>query len=137
MQAQANRWRPEKVTISEKLSHVTDHWNPRIIAELNGQQVKIAKLLGEFEWHTHRDEDELFWVLAGRLELHIEHPSPNPETVYETIVLNPGELFVVPRGVRHKPVAATETEILLFEPASTINTGDQTNHHTRTNLERL
>ncbi len=91
-----------------------DFWNPKIIASLNGQQVKIAKLKGEFEWHHHEHEDELFWVTKGRLLMHLRD---------QTVELVEGEMFVVPRGVEHKPEAPEEVQVVLFEPAGTLNTG--------------
>lgn len=117
-----------KINIKEKASRISDHWNPRILAELNGQHVKLAKLLGEFIWHKHEMEDELFYVLQGELVMEFRD---------HTEVLNPGEMIVVPRGVEHRPVAREEVTILLFEPASTLNTGDQENERTRRDLERL
>lgn len=105
----------EKVNLNEKLSLIQDHWNPRIIAELNGQQVKLVKFKGEFVWHHHEQEDELFFVLKGSFRMHLRD---------KVIDLTEGELIVVPRGVEHKPVAAEEVEILLFEPAATLNTGN-------------
>lgn len=114
-----------KINLSDKLSRFTDHWSPKIIGELNGQQVKLAKLKGEFIWHAHTDEDELFLVLEGRLVIQLRDGD---------IVLEPGELMIVPRGVEHRPVAEAEVHVLLFEPASTVNTGTLTNERT---VERL
>lgn len=105
----------EKVVLAEKLNLITDHWHPRIVAELNGQHVKLAKLLGEFVWHRHEREDELFLVLKGELELHLRDG---------VVTLREGEFFIVPRGVDHKPVAREEVHLLLLEPASTLNTGN-------------
>jgi len=111
----------QKVNIQQKLSSFTQHWSPKVIAELNDQQVKVAKLLGEFEWHFHSQEDELFWVLEGCLEIHLRD---------QVVTLHPGELLVVPRGVEHKPVARAECQVILFEPASTLNTGNVINDRT-------
>ena len=111
----------QKVNVQKKLACFTEYWSPKVIAELNGQQVKVAKLLGEFEWHFHEQEDELFWVIEGCLEIHLRD---------KVIELQPGELFVVPRGVEHKPVAREECQIVLFEPARTLNTGNIVNDHT-------
>ena len=111
----------QKVNVQEKLACFAEHWSPKVIAELNGQQVKVAKLLGEFEWHFHEQEDELFWVIEGCLEIHLRD---------KVIELQRGELFVVPRGVEHKPVAREECQIVLFEPAGTLNTGNIVNDHT-------
>jgi mannose-6-phosphate isomerase-like protein (cupin superfamily) len=105
----------EKVNLQEKLQLFKEHWVPHIVGSLNGQHVKVAKLLGAFEWHKHEDEDELFLVLAGRLEMHLRD---------RVIDLEVGEFFIVPRGVEHKPVAELEVQVMLFEPATTINTGD-------------
>ncbi len=111
----------EKVNLAESLARFSERWQPRIVGELNGQQVKLVKLEGEFVWHHHAQEDELFLVLAGRLELHFR------ERVVE---LAPGEFCIVPRLVDHKPVARVETHVLLFEPAGTSNTGDVVNERT-------
>jgi mannose-6-phosphate isomerase-like protein (cupin superfamily) len=104
-----------KVNLDERLSRIPDHWQPRIVAELNGQHVKLARLLGEFTWHSHQDEDELFLVLEGSLRMELRDGA---------IVVEPGEFLVVPRGVEHRPVADDEVRVLLFEPAGTLNTGD-------------
>jgi mannose-6-phosphate isomerase-like protein (cupin superfamily) len=105
----------DKVNLAEKLSLFSERWSPRIVGELNGQHVKLAKLEGEFIWHHHADEDELFLVLRGSLTIHLRD---------RVVELREGELFIVPRGVEHKPVAAAEAHILLFEPVSTRNTGN-------------
>jgi len=118
----------EKVNIAEKLSTFNDYFNPRIVGELNGQQVKLVKFQGEFIWHHHDNEDELFYVVKGSFDMH------TPEKV---ITINAGEFLVMPRGVEHKPVAKEEVEILLFEPASTLNTGNVENAMTARNLERI
>ena len=116
------------INVASKLACFSDHWHPRIIAELNGQQVKVAKLLGEFDWHEHKDEDELFWVIEGELIIRLDDGE---------VLLKPGELFVVPRGVRHQPVATEEVHVVLFEPVSTVNTGEEKTDKTREELERL
>ncbi|MBW7466328.1 cupin domain-containing protein [Pontibacter aydingkolensis] len=119
----------EKVSLAEKFSLIQDYWNPRIAGELNGQQVKLAKFKGAFEWHHHEHEDEFFLVISGQFEMHLRD---------KVVVLNPGECIVIPRGVEHKPVAPVEADVLMFEPASTVNTGNlQDNERTRTDLERL
>lgn len=118
----------EKINLSEKLGLFSEHWSPKIIAELNGQQVKLAKLQGEFVWHQHEAEDELFLVLKGRLFMDFRD---------RTVELQPGELIVVPRGVEHRPRGEEEVHILLFEPASTLNTGDVENERTKRELDRL
>jgi mannose-6-phosphate isomerase-like protein (cupin superfamily) len=105
----------DKVNLRAKLDLIRDHWNPRVIGELNGQHVKLVKLRGEFVWHKHDREDELFLVVHGRfrMELRDRH-----------VWLEPGEFLIVPAGVEHRPVADEEAHILLFEPATTLNTGD-------------
>lgn len=105
----------DRVNLSSAFSSFDDQWSPKIIAELNGQHVKIAKLLGEFVWHHHDSEDELFLVHRGRLRMEFRD---------RTVVLEAGDLLVVPRGVEHRPVAAEEVELVLFEPAGTLNTGN-------------
>ncbi|MEV6419607.1 cupin domain-containing protein [Streptomyces sp. NPDC051662] len=103
------------VNLADKLSQFSELWSQKKVAVLNDYEVKLAKLKGEFVWHTHEDTDELFLVISGRLTIQLRDGD---------VVLEPGELFVVPRGVEHCPVADEETAILLFEPAGTINTGD-------------
>lgn len=119
---------PEKVTIAEKLAQFSDHWNPRIIGELNGQHVKAVKLKGEFVWHHHDHEDELFLVVKGKLTMEFRD---------KKVDINPGEFIIVPRSVEHRPVADEETEILLFEPVSTLNTGNVENERTKKYLEKI
>jgi mannose-6-phosphate isomerase-like protein (cupin superfamily) len=119
----------DKINLQDKLASFTDLWNPRIVAELNGQHVKLTKLQGPFIWHHHENEDELFLVVKGRLRMELRDGD---------VVLEPGEMLVVPRGVEHRPVADEETHILLFEPASTLNTGNQEDSElTRRELERI
>jgi mannose-6-phosphate isomerase-like protein (cupin superfamily) len=118
----------DKVDLREKLALIDEIWGPRIVAELNGQHVKLAKLEGEFVWHRHAEEDELFLVLEGRLAIHLRD---------RVVELEPGQMFVVPRGVEHKPVAEGVAEVLLFEPASTRNTGDVVEERTRQFVERV
>lgn len=118
----------EKVNIKEKLTHFNDHWNPRIVGELNGQHVKAVKLKGEFVWHHHDHEDELFLVIKGQLKMEFRE---------KTVVVNEGEFIIVPRKVEHRPVADEEVHILLFEPASTLNTGNVENERTRKELEKI
>lgn len=109
------------VNLAEKFAQIGEHWSPRIVAELNGQHVKLAKLQGEFVWHKHADADEMFLVVAGRLTIELRD---------EVLELGPGEFFVVPRGVEHRPVAADEVHVMLFEPAGTVNTGDASSERT-------
>ena len=118
----------EVVDLYAKLQLIREHWSPAIVGELNGQHVKLAKLQGEFVWHHHDAEDELFLVLKGRLEMHLRD---------RVVVLDEGQFFIVPRGVEHKPVAASEVHVLLLEPASTLNTGNLRNERTVDQPERL
>lgn len=104
-----------KVNLDESFARIADHWSPRIVGELNGQHVKLARLQGEFVWHSHTDEDELFLVLSGRLRMELRDGD---------IHLEAGEFLIVPRGVEHRPVAEDEVRVLLFEPVGTLNTGD-------------
>ena len=105
----------EKVNLAEKLSHYSEHWAPRTVGGFNGHDLMVVKVRGEFVWHSHPDTDDFFLVLKGRLTIRLRD---------RDVVLNPGELFVVPRGVEHQPFAEEETELLLIEPAGTPNTGD-------------
>ena len=116
------------IDIRQKLDSFDDHWSPRVIAALNGQHVKVVKLLGEFDWHFHKDEDELFMVVEGELTLHFRD---------RTIELTPGQMCVIPRGIEHKPVASEECQVLLFEPAGTINTGNLVNQRTVSSPESI
>ncbi len=118
----------DKVNLKQKLSLFSDHWHPRIVGELNGQHVKLAKMKGEFVWHHHENEDELFLVLKGRLLMKFRD---------KDVWLEEGEMIVIPAKVEHMPVAPEEVHILLFEPASTLNTGNVSDQKTKTDLERL
>lgn len=111
----------DKVNLVDKLNLFSEHWQPKIVAELNGQAVKLVKIQGEFVWHHHDVEDELFYVLKGSFTMKLRD---------RDIVLHEGEMLVVPRGVEHKPVAEHEAWIMLFEPASTLNTGNLQNART-------
>ena len=117
-----------KVNITEKLNQFNDYANPRIIGELNAQQVKAVKLRGEFIWHHHDNEDELFLVIKGKLKMELRD---------KIVEVNEGEFIIVPRGLEHKPAAEEEVHILLFEPASTLNTGNVENERTRKELEKI
>ena len=117
-----------KINIEQKLSLFNDHWNPKIIGELNHQHVKLAKLKGEFIWHKHDNEDEMFLVLKGTLKIEFRDR-------IETI--NENEMIIVPRGIEHKPIADEEVSIMLFEPVTTVNTGNLENERTRKKLEFL
>ena len=104
----------EKINLADKLGRFSEHWSPKIVAALNGQHVKLVKFRGEFVWHKHEHEDELFLVVRGRFRMEFRD---------RTVELREGELLVVPRGVEHRPVAEEEVSVLLFEPAATVNTG--------------
>ncbi|QRK12907.1 cupin domain-containing protein [Archangium violaceum] len=118
----------QKVNLAEKFALFSDHWNPRVVGELNGQQVKLVKLKGPFDWHHHDHEDELFLVVRGSFRMELRDGA---------IDIREGEFIVVPRGVEHRPVADEEVQVLLFEPASTLNTGNVRTERTRDALERL
>jgi mannose-6-phosphate isomerase-like protein (cupin superfamily) len=118
----------DKINLLEKFGLFSEHWSPKIVGELNGQQVKLAKLKGEFIFHQHENEDELFLVIKGMLKIDFRN---------KTVELNEGEILIVPRGVEHKPVAQEEVWVLLFEPASTLNTGNLVNERTKTQLETI
>jgi mannose-6-phosphate isomerase-like protein (cupin superfamily) len=118
----------DKVNLQEKLASFSDHWNPRIVAELNGQHVKLVKFQGPFVWHHHENEDELFLVVKGRFRMEFRD---------RDVWLEEGEFLVVPRGVEHRPVAEEEVQVLLFEPASTVNTGNVEEERTRRELQRI
>ena len=118
----------ERVSLDEKFGEFREHWSPRIVGELNGQHVKLAKLQGEFVWHHHEHEDELFLVHRGTLRMEFRD---------HTVVLGAGDFLIVPRGVEHRPVADEEVEVLLFEPAGTLNTGNVVNERTVAEPTRL
>ncbi|MFD3163277.1 cupin domain-containing protein [Herpetosiphon sp. NSE202] len=120
---------PSVINLLEKFAHFNDYWNPRVIGDLNGQHVKVAKLQGAFEWHHHEHEDELFFVVQGRLRMQLRDGDQ---------VLNQGDMLIVPRGVEHCPVAETEEVwLMMFEPATTLNTGNLNNERTRSQLEQI
>lgn len=124
-----------KINISEKLSHIRDHWSPHIAAELNGQYVKLVKFVGPFSWHHHENEDEMFLVVKGRFRMEFrDEATPDKD---QEVWLEEGEFVVVPRGVEHRPVADEEAHVLLFEPVSTLNTGNVTNEFTKPTLHRI
>ncbi|MEY2413108.1 MAG: hypothetical protein QOD84_1714 [Acidobacteriaceae bacterium] len=118
----------EKVNLQQKFSLFAEHWKPKIVGELNGQQVKLAKFSGPFVWHSHENEDELFLVVKGRFRMDFRD---------RAVWLEEGEFLVVPRGVEHCPVADQEVHVLLFEPATTLNTGNVINERTLEVLDRL
>lgn len=116
------------VNLEEKYKLIDDHWSPRIVGELNGQAVKIAKILGEFIWHKHEQEDEFFLVVKGQITIRLRAGD---------VEIREGEFFIVPRGVEHMPVAAEEAHILMFEPIGTLNTGDVRSEHTIDEIEQI
>ena len=116
----------DKVNIAKKLSLFNDHWNPRIVEELNGQFVKLVKFQGAFVWHKHEHEDELFLVITGQFKMEFRD---------RTVEIKENEFIVVPRGIEHKPNAQHEVSVLLFEPKNTLNTGDNKGDLTRNDLE--
>ncbi len=118
----------EKVNIAEKLGRFTEHWSPKIVGEVNDSYVKLVKFQGEFVWHKHETEDEMFLVVKGSIVIR----SRDGE-----VVLNEGEFAVVPRGVEHMPVAEEEAHVLLFEPKTVLNTGDAEDARTLRELERI
>jgi mannose-6-phosphate isomerase-like protein (cupin superfamily) len=118
----------EKVNLAQKFAMVDEHWSPKIAGELNGQQVKLVKLLGKFVWHHHDGEDELFLVVKGRFRMEFRD---------RDVWVEEGEFIVVPRGVEHRPVAEEEAHVLLFEPASMLNTGNVRNERTVAGLDRI
>src|SRR5262245_56832399 len=117
-----------KVNIADKLLRFSEHWAPKIVGELNGQYVKLVKFSGPFTWHHHDIEDEMFLVVKGRFRMEFRDGD---------VWLEPGEFIIVPKGVEHRPVADEEAQVLLFEPATTLNTGNVRNERTRENLERI
>ncbi|HAD60196.1 MAG TPA: cupin [Planctomycetaceae bacterium] len=112
------------VNVSQKLSLFSDHWSPRVIAELNDYQIKVAKLCGEFVWHSHADTDEMFYCVSGSVRIELREGS---------VTLTSGEMYVVPKGVEHRPVADEECHVLLIEPRGVINTGDTPSDRTAPN----
>lgn len=117
-----------KLNLAEAFARFSDHWSPKIVGDVNGFQVKLVKLRGEFTWHHHEREDELFLVVKGRLRMQFRE---------RTVVVEAGELIVVPHGVEHCPAADEECHVLLLEPRSTLNTGNVRNERTVAELERL
>ena len=124
-----------KINLEQKLSLINDHWNPRIIGELNGQYLKLVKFKGPFTWHHHETEDEMFLVVNGRFRMEYRE-SEGPDNQRD-VWIEEGEFIVVPRGVEHRPVADEEAEVLLFEPATTLNTGNVRDEFTVPRLEWL
>ncbi|MDQ2936565.1 MAG: cupin domain-containing protein [Acidobacteriota bacterium] len=126
-----------KINLREKLSLIGDHWNPRIIGELNGQYLKLVKFKGPFTWHHHDNEDEMFLVVKGRFRMEFWETADGASGANKQrdVWLEEGEFMVVPRGVEHRPVADEEADVLLFEPATTLNTGNVENELTLPELE--
>ena len=124
-----------KINLASKLALFADHWNPRIIGDLNENHIKLAKLQGDFIWHQHELEDELFVVLKGRLM--IDFRAEGDALGVRTVEINPGEIIVVPKGVEHRPHAEEEVHIMLIEPKTVINTGALENELTRKELQRI
>lgn len=119
----------DKVNVASKMSQISDHWNPRIAGELNGQQVKLVKFKGEFIWHHHEQEDELFYVIKGQFNMEFRD---------KIVTVKENEFLIVPRGVEHRPVAEQEVSVMLFEPATTVNTGNNPRSElTRDTLEQI
>jgi mannose-6-phosphate isomerase-like protein (cupin superfamily) len=118
----------EKVIIADKLGLFSEYWSPKIVGELNGQHIKLVKLKGEFVWHKHDDEDEMFLVIEGVLKMELRD---------KTIEIHKNEFLIVPKGTEHRPVADKEVSVMLFEPASTLNTGNTENELTQHKLETL
>jgi len=117
-----------KVNVEQKLSLFADYWNPRVVGELNGQHVKLVKFQGEFVWHKHDNEDEMFFVLKGQFKMEFRE---------RTVELKENEFLIVPKGVEHRPVAEQEVSVMLFEPSTTLNTGDTESELTKHILEKL
>lgn len=124
-----------KINLAEKFSRFSEHWSPKIAAELNGQHVKLVKFRGEFVWHHHEHEDELFLVVRGRFRMEFRDRAEGPAS--RQVELGEGEMIVVPRGVEHRPVAAEEVCVMLFEPAATVNTGSAGGERTVAHLDRI
>lgn len=119
----------DTVNISHKFLQFSDYWNPRIVGELNGQQVKLAKFKGEFVWHSHEHEDEMFLVIKGTFKMELRD---------KVLDITEGEFIIIPKGIEHRPVAPEEVHVMLFEPAATLNTGNAENSGlSRHNLEKL
>lgn len=118
----------QKVNLKSKLGSFQEYWKPKIVGELNQQQVKLAKFKGDFVMHHHENEDELFFVVQGQLFIDLAD---------QTLEINEGEFVVIPRGVEHKPYAPEEVSVMLFEPATTLNTGNQENDFTTTDLDKI
>jgi mannose-6-phosphate isomerase-like protein (cupin superfamily) len=117
-----------KVNVNQKLNLINEYWTPKIVGELNGQYVKLVKLKGEFIWHKHDNEDEMFYVINGKFKMELRE---------KIIELNEGEFFIVPKGVEHRPVADEKAEVMLFEPVTTLNTGNVNSEFTKNDLQKI
>jgi mannose-6-phosphate isomerase-like protein (cupin superfamily) len=122
-----------KISLQEKFAAFQDHWSPKIVGELNGQHIKLVKFQGDFVWHHHDHEDEMFLVVRGEFRMDYLDPDGAPQQMH----LNQGEFVIVPRGTEHRPVAEQEVEVMLFEPATTLNTGNLRTERTVDTLEVL
>ena len=118
----------DKINLDEKFNLFKEHWDPKIVGELNGQLVKLVRFIGEFVWHHHDNEDELFLVVKGSFRMEFRD---------KTVILNEGEMIIVPKGVEHRPVADQEAWVMLFEPATTLNTGNVIDEKTKRELESI
>jgi mannose-6-phosphate isomerase-like protein (cupin superfamily) len=118
----------DKINLSEKFGLFSDHWNPRVIGNINNTAVKLVKFQGEFVWHSHELEDEMFLVVAGKFEMHLRD---------KIVPLEVGECIIIPKGVEHKPVAESEVWVMLIEPSSTVNTGAVLEPRTRHELQEI
>lgn len=118
----------DKINIKDKLSKISDYWNPRIVGELNNQLVKLVKFKGEFVWHKHDKEDEMFYVVNGSFTMKFRD---------RDVLINEGEFIIVSKGIEHKPIAEHEVSVMLFEPSTTLNTGDQINSLTKQKLSKI
>jgi len=123
----------QKINLAQKLSLIDDHWNPRIAGELNGQMVKLVKFQGPFTWHHHENEDEMFFVVKGRFRMDYRDDDGRESEEW----IEEGEFIIVPRTIEHRPFAEEECQVLLFEPGSTLNTGNVEDSFTRTELARI
>ena len=118
----------DKINVYQKLSFFNEHWSPKVLGEVNDSYVKVAKLKGEFLWHTHENEDEMFYVLKGTLTIKLRD---------RDVILNEGEFLIIPKGIEHMPVAESEVHVMLIEPKTTLNTGDVKNDRTVEKLDRI
>ncbi len=118
----------EVVNINQKFSLFKEHWSPKIIGQLNGQDVKLAKVKGEFVWHDHKNEDELFYIVKGSLQIEFRD---------KMVILNEGEMLIIPKGVEHKPIAKEEVWVLLFEPSNIKHTGDVSHELTKKSYDKI